>query len=768
MVITHREPQSKGSRNPVYREESKLFQRHRRLADRCVRWIIAVGGFAIIAVILTILFFIGIEVYPLFRPAKVTEAWRYPVGEILFPPGEEGEPVAVGVEENREVGYILTDRGTIRFFSTADGKPRERYLLEGTGGERIVSVRQSLDGKRLVAGTDRGMAIPIDIEFHPSYFEGDRSYRPEIREGKPLELDPERRPLDRLAFAGEPGGAFVIVALTGDSRVVLLQQLVEEALFGGLKTTRDRYELELPGNDDPLSLAIDDPGGNLYVGTAGGQIHRWTLSGDGPPEWVGTLRVPGAKGAGITKLVILIGDRTLVAGGGEGRVGAYCLVRDSTAISGRRLVRIHEMGPHPAAVTILVPSPRRKGFISGDSEGGFRLQYTTSERVLAEFKLEAGGPVRFVQYTQKGDGALVLDSAGHVGMWDIDNPHPEAGFRAFFGRVWYEGYDRPEHVWQSTGGTDEFESKLSLVPLIFGSLKGTFYALILAVPLAILAALYTSQFMHPAFRNYVKPAVEIMAALPSVVLGFLAGLWLAPIIEKVIPGVLLLAVVIPLMILAASRVWRGLPHRIRDRFRHGIEAWISIPLLVLGVWICLTYNGSIESLLFDGSFSQWLYDTLQVRYDQRNALVVGFAMGFAVVPIIYTISEDALSNVPRHLISGSLALGATRWQTAVRVVLPTAAAGIFSAVMIGFGRAVGETMIVLMATGNTPIMDWNLFNGFRTLSANIAVEIPEAPVNGTLYRVLFLAALLLFVVTFMVNTGAEIVRQKVRKRYQKL
>ena len=143
-------------------------------------------------------------------------------------------------------------------------------------------------------------------------------------------------------------------------------------------------------------------------------------------------------------------------------------------------------------------------------------------------------------------------------------------------------------------------------------------------------------------------------------------------------------------------------------------------------------------------------------------------MGFAVIPIIFAISEDAFSNVPRNLVSGSLALGANRWQTVSRIVLPTASPGIFSAIMIGFGRAVGETMIVLMATGNTPIRDWNPFNGFRTLSANIAVEIPEAPQFGTLYRVLFLAALLLFVVTFAVNTAAELVRQRLRERYARL
>ena len=143
-------------------------------------------------------------------------------------------------------------------------------------------------------------------------------------------------------------------------------------------------------------------------------------------------------------------------------------------------------------------------------------------------------------------------------------------------------------------------------------------------------------------------------------------------------------------------------------------------------------------------------------------------MGFAVIPIIFTISEDALSSVPRHLTAASLALGANKWQTAIRVVLPTASAGIFSAVMIGLGRAVGETMIVLMATGNTPILDWNIFNGFRTLSANIAVEGAEAPHGGTLDRILFLAALILFAVTFLLNTVAELIRQRLRKKYGQL
>jgi phosphate transport system permease protein len=155
-------------------------------------------------------------------------------------------------------------------------------------------------------------------------------------------------------------------------------------------------------------------------------------------------------------------------------------------------------------------------------------------------------------------------------------------------------------------------------------------------------------------------------------------------------------------------------------------------------------------------------------YVQRNALIVGFVMGFAIIPLIFTIADDALSTVPQHLRSASLGAGATPWQTAVRVVIPTAMSGLFSAVMIGLGRAVGETMIVLMAGGNTPIMQWNMFNGVRTLSANIAVELPEAVRDSSHYRTLFLAALVLFVLTFVVNTAAELVRIRFRKRAYQL
>jgi len=259
-----------------------------------------------------------------------------------------------------------------------------------------------------------------------------------------------------------------------------------------------------------------------------------------------------------------------------------------------------------------------------------------------------------------------------------------------------------------------------------------------------------------------------MAALPSVVLGLVAGLWLAPRLETHFPALVGVLLLTPPILVASGALWAAAPAALRARFAAGAEVfWFALVLLVC--WAGIFQAGPwFEATLFAGDYQSWLFETLGLRYDQRNAAVVGIAMGFAVIPIIFSITEDAFSSVPPNLAAGSLALGANRWETVTQVVLPTASPAIFSAVMVGLGRAVGETMIVLMATGNTPIMDWSVFNGFRTLSANIAVEIPEAPHGGTLYRTLFLTALLLFAFTFVINTIAELVRVRLRRRFGRL
>ena len=293
--------------------------------------------------------------------------------------------------------------------------------------------------------------------------------------------------------------------------------------------------------------------------------------------------------------------------------------------------------------------------------------------------------------------------------------------------------------------------------------------MLLAIPLGVFGAMYTAHFLHERIRRVVKPTIEIMAALPSVVLGFIALLWLAPRVERWLPGLFLAAVLVPSLLMLGGIAAKRLPSRARRHgFYPGSEILPAMALSCGGVALGLLLSDPFERWIFGGDYRHWFETAAGWVYDQQNAVVVGIAMGFAVIPVIFSISEDAFSNVPSSLISGSLALGANRWQTVTRVVLPTASAGVFSAIVIGFGRAIGETMIVVMATGNTPLLDWHPFNGFRTMSATIAVEIPEAPLGGTLYRTLFLTALLLFLFTFAVNTLAEIIRQRLRARYGQL
>jgi len=420
----------------------------------------------------------------------------------------------------------------------------------------------------------------------------------------------------------------------------------------------------------------------------------------------------------------------------------------------------------PKDVTRIVPEFSRKGFLVSDASGGVGVYHATAHKLLMRQPVADAGIHRLAM-GPRAHALLALDDNNTLHFWRIENEHPEVSWEALWSKVWYEGYDEPAYVWQSSSGDNTFEPKFSLTPLTFGTLKAAFYAMLFAIPLAILGAIFTAYFMASKMRQIVKPSIEIMEAMPTVILGFLAGLWLAPLVEAHLTGIFLLFVFLPLVVIVAAYGWHLLPAGVRRRIPEGWEAALLIPVLALAVWAMLAVSPALEHLLFGGDLPHWL-DTHGIGFDQRNSLVVGLAMGFAVIPTIFSIAEDAIFAVPKHLTNGSLALGATPWQTLVRVVLLTASPGLFSAIMMGVGRAVGETMIVLMATGNTPVMDLSVFQGMRTLSANIAVEMPESEVDSTHYRVLFLAALVLFIFTFVFNTGAELIRQRLRGKYSSL
>lgn len=211
-----------------------------------------------------------------------------------------------------------------------------------------------------------------------------------------------------------------------------------------------------------------------------------------------------------------------------------------------------------------------------------------------------------------------------------------------------------------------------MVPLVFGTLKAALYGLVFAVPLALAGAIYTAYFMSSRMRGIVKPTIELMEALPTVILGFLAGIWLAPIVESHLVGMVALVVMFPLGMLLAGIGWSLLPGNWRSRIPSGFHVLLLMPAIVLIAYACFSLSPWLEQTWFAGDVRTYLSDEWGIGYDQRNALVVGIAMGIAVVPTIFSIAEDAIFSVPGHLTSGSLALGATHWQTLTRVVLLTA------------------------------------------------------------------------------------------------
>ncbi len=749
---------SSGTGPLVKQPRRTAHRRFRHAVDRSAGVVVWVGGITTIVSIMGIFLYLMWEVVPLFQPTNGDFVASIQVHE------EEGfaaNPTVIGSDEYQEVVFALTGK-RLKFWRMPQGTP-----IPEVGGDLKIqgAVKSSVligqKGNRMSVATQEGLVVPVTIHFQPVFKEATRTIVPTMVVKESIRVTPEGEELVHHAHSQQDERQMIAaVTRSGELWLTLVKEPGEFSFSD--EVTISQRQLVLPAETTITHMVLDSFGRRLVAGTAQGELVEW-LVGEEEESIVRRVQI-GQGGDPITALTYLLGERTFLVGTHAGQVMAWVPSNERKAPSLVPFRQVRTFQSHKGAVTAIMPSQRDKGFLSADSQGQVVLHHATTGQTVIEF------PPLFIEtkalrFAPKANGGAWLGTDGNLRTFSIDNPHPEVTFRSLFFPVTYEGYEAPELIWQSSSGSDEFEPKFGMMPLIFGTLKGTIYAMILAVPLAVMGAVYTAMFMNPQLRAIVKPSVEIMAALPSVVLGFLAGLWFAPLLEKIFPAVVAGTLLLPVVIGVVCLLWQFLPRSLSGSHKYGIDLLVIMMAVVGTVGMCLTFNSSIEAVVFGGNYKQWVTDHFGLVYDQRNAIVISFAMGFAVIPIIFSIAEDSLSNVPRHLVAGSLALGATQWQTLTRLVLVSASPGIFSALMIGFGRAVGETMIVLMATGNTPILDWSVFNGFRTLSANIAVEMPEAPHGGTLYRVLFLSGLILFTFTFCINTVAELVRQRLREKY---
>lgn len=732
----------------------------RMLTDLLFKHVVSAGGMGVIIAISAIFFYLASVVVPLFVAPSVEARAQFAV------PGAADQPTAaLSGEEQREIGARLGARGDITFFRFADGTVVSQTTVPVPAGAAVTSFDI---GERstysLGYGLDNGSVIVVKQGYKVTFPEGKRLITPEVSYPlgeQPLAVDPRGRPIRQLSIQQSDDGSTVAV-LTDDGRLLVSAVNITKNLMTGEEKSELQQGVVASPPTDIRRLMVESKQRELYVLHGDASITRYDISDKTAPRLVQTVKV-AADGEKVTALTMLSGGFSIIAGTDKGGLSQWFLVREE----GNKflLERIRDFPAMPAAVTALAPEFHRKGFLAGDAQGHLGSYFATSRRQLFVEKL-ADKPITVVGIPPRGNGYIAQDAAGKVHTAVVHNEFPEVSYSALWQKVWYESYERPDYVWQSSAGHSDFEPKFSLAPLTYGTIKAAAYAMAVAVPLAILGAIFTAYFMTARMRTIVKPTIEVMAALPTVVLGFLAGLWLAPLVENNLAGVLMSLVLMPLGILIAAYVWHLMPQGLKTRIGPGWEAAILMPIIALMIWLFFQLGHPIEAAFFGGDMPNWLSNELGIKYEQRNSLVVGIAMGFAVTPTIFSIAEDAIFSVPKSLTSGSLALGATPWQTLMGVVLLTASPGIFSAVMIGLGRAVGETMIVLMATGNTAVMDFSMFSGFRTLSANIGVEMPEAGVGETHYRLLFLAALVLFAFTFVFNTAAELVRQRLREKYQ--
>lgn len=916
--------------------------------DRMAEAVIRVGGGAVLLAVLGICVYLFAIVLPLFRagwvdPAETTRA------------SHPADTLGIQLDEYNQ-GLLLLDRaGVLRAIQNGSGEVLGEAPIAGAGPAPSAISLWARDG-RIAVGLPDGSVETGSVRF-TSRVRGVRPEEQDIRIGESRPAPPDAgsafRALIERVDAGQVRVTTPRIDLTdpttlkiGEGAVVRLDSFSDgrnqfivavresgPASFSLVRTTKPlgggkprvrltTYPIGLTSRETlPDWVFVSGDGAHVYCVWRDGTCQRYAVHDpkDEPIVLAETVRLSEHR---ITAATMLIGSLTLVVGDESGQVAGWFPAPDPAAPTPdqERLVRAHHFAGPGGPVASLATSWRDRSLLITDTEGGAVIRHMASEKRVAALPAGDASPAIAGALAPKNDAFAVLREDGTVVHARYEPGYPEITFRSLFAPMHYEGQPAPSFVYQSSAGDDAAEPKLSLTPLIFGTLKATVVAMFFACPLAIFGAIYSSEFLSTRIRRTIKPGIEIMASLPSVVLGFIAAMVVAPLARDLLPGIMLAMLTVPLTVLLGSGVWTTLPNRIRARYKRKTQLVLVSLSLGLGVGVAMVAGPAIEAALFrptradllvlagshrpaspesipgwvgvrdtmgpdderhlrrrglyfrEGrvvepvepspdewglmrrtlaeqglttpSIQRWLNgeiggpwpgwfvafvpvgailsilvsirtaawlrrtvdparaesaevliaigqplamlvltcaiaaagamlltgagldarDSIFGPFTPRNSLVVGIIMGFAIIPIIYSISEDALMSVPNTLRAASLGSGASPWQTAVRVVLPVAASGIFSATMIGLGRAVGETMIVLMATGNTPTMDLNIFEGFRTLAANIAVELPEAPKGEALYRVLFLCGLVLFLMTFVINTTAEIVRQHYRKK----
>lgn len=878
--------------------------------DSIARAIITSGGVGTILVALLIVVVMISQLLPLIATSDVTTVSEFRLDSsakgnsdatTTVRPNQDS-PVCAGMDEYGDMAWFLMPSGNIDVYATSNGTRLQSFVPpeassdpENSAKREITAFSIADDDASLLVGYSTGEVRPITIHWiveyrDPSTVDGNAATLSSDDEIESTVLTPEPT-VDNIGPSVStllPNGLVRVQRIASveyhepiavlQSPVRCVDWLTPEAIYGlekikswkwlasdgreivvqhhlrrrqgislstkeEIKTWRTARTSELASelaSESVVHAMLNAQGEGFTTIGPNGLARLWRLDNEPSIRQLASHWTILGSESTIEGAVPILGRNTLLISSEPGELEGVAAFFGSEKSD---LVSIHRLSIGSIGIKHMAAATNSRVVSALSDDGNVTFYYVPTNRKLLEWSVEPGSQI-FFSSGSRYCGVLHADS---VTVAKLNLRFPEAGWRSFLSANWFEGYDSPRHLWQSSSGTVQGEIKLSIVPLLFGTMKGTFYTLLIAIPLGLVSAIFSSEYLDPTNRARIKPIMELMASVPSVALGFVGSVAVAPLVRDQLFGVLLVAYLTLGMLVSIPTFLALLPQPIR-LFANRRRGLLLILVLVVSIAISNVMAARIEMFLFGGPLTLWLngefghlfpgwlclwlipcgvatfwasnhfhverklterYSLFQTgkafgaivmqtgllatcvvsastiamalsllgwdargtmldSYQERNALLVGIVLGFAIVPLIFTLSEDALQAVPHHLRAASMSCGATVWQTTMRVVIPTALSGLFSAVMLGLGRAIGETMVVLMVSGNSPIMELNPFSGFRTLSATLAMELPEAARGSTHYHSLFFVSLVLFFLTVVVNSIAEFVRLKFKKNASQL
>lgn len=593
--------------------------RARLVKDRVVRFAVTCGGVSVLGALVLIFIYLAMVVVPLFGDAK----WR---GDIAVKTVSTTDPLLMTIGAYGENAFLMSNDGVGQFWSlrSASDQPIQTQSLGFT--PVLWAQTPAAQGWFALVGQDNQVAVVHPQLSHSMTTQG-REFTPSLeRLALPEAFRLSEQPLQQFAFALT---AEALIFATYDNA----QQIQILRLDRATQQEISRLSLSVPFSDLSQLLLTPD-GKTLYLRTRS-ELVVALLDKQGYQIREIVDLSEGDSRHQVTQLYLLSGAFSLLAVHEDGLVSQWFdVLRDGQ----RHLTHIRNF-KLASEVQFLLPDTNTKGFYSFYRNGTLQSHYTTSEKLVLFERAYQRAPQLVAM--SENQAYLASYDQGKIRLAQVENRNPEVSFSALWQKVWYESYPEPEFVWQSTAATDDFEAKFSLVPIAFGTLKAAAFAMLFAMPIAVLGAIYTAYFMTPSMRRVVKPTIELMEALPTVIIGFLAGLWFAPFVESHLPAVLALMILLPPSTIVLGFIWSRLPKAWLRRIPSGWHALILIPVLIGISALILSYSGELENALFAGDLRVYLAQH-GIGYDQRNALVVGFAMGFAVIPTIFTIAEDAI------------------------------------------------------------------------------------------------------------------------------